>query len=559
MPSRKAPASFLIFFLFAVLFSFQALPAIFNDSLTNDEPSDIANGYSYWTKGDAVTPHNHPPLGAALQALPLLGMDLKTESALGDAIDRGHRFLFQWNRDKFGAIVLQARFVSWMLGLLVGFVLWRLTRERPVLACFTLFLWALDPAFLALSGLAKTDIAPTLLFFLAVLAFDRAQRNPSAGSFLLAGVAAGAAVNSKFYCLTLLPIFLAMEFLFLREKENLLFRTELKREMRARWIYGLGAFFTFTFFVFLPATLGEFGHHQPFHYFFAKLGEDLEFAQHPFAVFFLGQTSLESHWYYLPVALVLKEPLPFLLLVGAAIGLIVSGRSKVPVWTWIAPLVFFLALLPSLNLGVRYLLPAFPFLFLLAGEGLVWLWSNPFGKRSPFLPRGLALLLCVWQALGVLTAPGSLIAYFNELVPRDQKLHYLGDSNLDWGQDHHRLAETARKRGWRTVKLAYLGGIDPRVYGLDWRPWDNEDLKAPQPGQVYVVNAGFLQLGPVTYPSARPIAQSWIVEREPTGKAGDCWYYFEIPGASNQKAKAEPIVSVPFLEYRGYTPFYTTP
>jgi hypothetical protein len=121
------------------------------------------------------------------------------------------------------------------------------------------------------------------------------------------------------------------------------------------------------------------------------------------------------------------------------------------------------------------------------------------------------------------------------------------------------LAETAQKRGWGTVKLAYLGGIDPKVYGLDWRPWDSEDLKGPQPGQVYVINVGFLQLGPVTYPSARPIAGSWILDREPTGKAGDCWYYFEIEGKPDPKLKSAPIVSVPFLEYRGYTSFYTAP
>ena len=91
--SRKSSSLFFYLF-FTILFSIQVVPRFWWDSLTNDEPSDITNGYYYLTRGDVVTPHNHPPLAGALNALPLLFMNLKTPPFSGDVIDRGHFFLF---------------------------------------------------------------------------------------------------------------------------------------------------------------------------------------------------------------------------------------------------------------------------------------------------------------------------------------------------------------------------------------------------------------------------------------------------------------------------------
>ncbi len=555
MTSPEKPKPFFLFLFFAALFSFQVLPQLNSNSLTNDEPSDIANGYFYWTRGDVVTPHNHPPLGSALQALPLLGMGLKSLPYGGDAIDRGHFFIFQWNLGQLENITLAARMVSWLLGLGVGFLLWRNTQKKPILSAAALFFWAFDPALGALSGLAKTDIAPTFFFFLAVLAFERSQRETTPSRSLTVGVLTALAVNAKFYCLVLLPVFLVLEFLFYRQKENVFFLEERRIEIRERWIHGAGSFFVATFLVFLPATLLWPGHHQPFRYVIDKFMEDWAFAQNPFPVFFLGNSGLDSHWYYLPVAFLLKEPLPFLFFLALSAGLALRGRIQLQPWKWVPPLMFFLALLPSLNLGVRYLLPVFPFLFLIAGEGAAWAWNGSQAEQGRKALRVATLFMALWQMGSVAWNDPGMISYFNELVPRDKKIHYLADSNLDWGQDQKRLAETARQRGWPKVHLAYFGGIDPKFYGLNWQPWMESDLEGPQPGTVYVINASFLQLAPVAYPSARPIATGWITDRTPTGKVGDSWYYFEIPGKTLEKANDRMLASVPFLQYRGYTPY----
>lgn len=556
---RKAPfRPFLLLFLpFAVLFSLRTLSAVRSQALTPDEPSDVANGYYYWTRGDVLNNPNHPPLGMALQALPLLGMDLKTGTDAGDFIDRGHRFYFEWNLGQLGALTLWPRLVSWGMGLAMGLCLGWVTRSRPA-ACFgALLFWSLDPAFSALSALAKNEIAPSLFAFLAVILFRSAQRRPTVLRVLGAGLTTALAVNAKLYCLVLFPIYSVLEALFLREKGNLLRWPQVKEEIRARWIILFGCFLVVTFLVFLPATLLEPDHRQPFYYFFLKIKETFLYGKRYLPVFFLGQASLESHWYYLPVAFLWKEPLAFLLFLGLGTFLAFKGQVEIPAWTWVPVLFFNLILIPSPNLGVRYLLPIFPFLFLVAGEGLAWVWSRPFGRLSLSFSKALVGVLALWQAESVLAFPGTSLGYFNETVPVEKRIHYLADSNLDWGQDLKRVAKFADRKGWKKVHLAYLGGVDPRIYGLDWVPWDEDDLKGPRPGRTYLVNASFLQLGVLSYPSVRPIAESWLADRIPDGRIGDAWYYFEVPGRDLSNPKAKLLVSVPFLEYRGYTPFYS--
>jgi hypothetical protein len=140
-----------------------------------------------------------------------------------------------------------------------------------------------------------------------------------------------------------------------------------------------------------------------------------------------------------------------------------------------------------------------------------------------------------------LASEPNLISYFNDLVPVERKVYFLADSDLDMGQDLKRLAALGRQRGWNHIKLAQFGGaLDPSFYGLSWVPWTQKDLSGPQPGQVYVVNVTLFQTGPVFDPDLLPIARSWASTSSPTGRVGDSWLYFEIPG----KASADPSPSL---------------
>ncbi len=528
-----------LFLFFALVYSVQVLPRLGTDALTNDEPVEITNGYYYWSQGDILTPHLHPPLASALSALPLQLFHLKTSNLGGDSVDRGEAFLFQWNRDQLLSITIACRSVSWFFGLLIGALLFWITRKEPLWCAATLFFWALDPTFLALAGLAKIELIPDFFLLLAVSFFVQNSQKPGKGLAWAAGLATGLAVAAKFDGLILLPIFVLLE---------LFTRPWMGKRILERWSLGiLGACAGFVlaylpFFVLSPQRASFFPILRE------KFSENMVFARHPFPVYFLGQASLGSHWYYFPVAFFLKEPIGFLFFLSLAVIGIASKKLQMPLWQWLPVPVLGLALLPVTNLGVRYLLPLYPFLFLVAARGLEWLAQEAKGRLFLKVVLGVALL---WQAGSVILNFPHEISYFNELVLPQRKIHYLADSNLDWGQDARRLAQVAKQRHWGKVKLAYWGGIDPAVYGLDWEPFQKRDLEKPQPGWVYVINAGFYQLAPVAYPATKPIAESWIENALPSGKVGDGWYFYEIPGVRKEE-KGPWLPSAPFQQYRGY-------
>src|SRR2546423_10212339 len=86
----------------------------------------------------------------------------------------------------------------------------------------------------------------------------------------------------------------------------------------------------------------------------------------------LGMYSRFGWWYYFPVAFALKTTLPFLLLAIASLSWAiyrwVKDREAQFFWMLAPFLVYTIYVLGSrIDIGVRYYLPAYPFLFILAG------------------------------------------------------------------------------------------------------------------------------------------------------------------------------------------------
>ncbi len=551
----------LWFLLFTALFVVQILPRLWGDSLTNDEPMELTNGYFYWTHGDVVSHAHHPPFFKALEALPLLFLHLKEPTGSSDALDRAYKFCFRDNLGQLGALTFLGRLSSLLLGSGLGFLLFKMTRAEPLpVLGAALGLWAFDPTFSAFSALAIADVPLAFFFLAALLAFTRAQEGNSWKSPLAAGVLSGMAVTCKFSGLVLLPVFLVLDFSLFFSRPS---RPGLSpsangqgvsgRSFIKRWLGGLVGFGLWVFLAYLPGTLCLPDHLFPFHYFWNGFQEMAHYQGHP--VYFMGQVARTNHWAYFPTALMLKTPLPFLILLAAGFILMVSRKIRLPLWQWMPGVVFFAAMIPTQDLGVRYLLPAYPFFMIVASKAFGWLWEKTGEKQ---LWKTALAGLGIFQAASVGLNFPHAISYFNELVTPERKFFWLGDSNLDISQDLKRLAETARQKGWGKLKLAYLGGVDPSAYGLSWQPWREGDLVKPRPGEVYAVNASFFQLAPAFYPSTLSIATDWLSQEAPTGRINDTWYYFEIPG------KPEPglggyVDSVPFQQSRGYAPLDAGP
>jgi hypothetical protein len=178
--------------------------------------------------------------------------------------------------------------------------------------------------------------------------------------------------------------------------------------------------------------------------------------------------------YYL-VAMLIKMPVGTLALLALAAWLAATGRVRVAgAETWLlVPPAFLLAYLSfafDLQIGLRYLLPAFPFLFVFAGRAAAW--------RPAASPFGIAAgLLAAWAAVSSLASHPRYIPYFNELIGGQRNgYRWLTDSNVDWGQDNGYVREVYARRSPQRLWIEPGGPIAGRVaVGLSTlvlrRPW----------------------------------------------------------------------------------------
>lgn len=544
----RRPLSFYWFVLFALVFLIQVGPRLKMDSSVADEMVEITDGYYYWS-GDVISDSAHPPLPKALQALPLrwMGLQSKGKGIFTDYQRRAFNFLFVLNRDRFESAYAAARFVSLLFGLGIGGLLFLTARKgRLSFLLPVMLLWSLEPNLLAFSGVVMADIVLAFFYLLAVYSFQKLleRRGESKGSFLT-GILAGMAIASKFSGVLLIPVFLIMELLQGLKEEPQKIR-QILLPMGLRWGWGLAGSFCFIGLLYLPGTLKLPDHLSPFDYFLDGFKTMAGFSGHP--TYFMGQLSIKTHLSYFPTLFLIKSPLTFLFFGGLSVFLSLSGKIKIPAWHWIPALILFAAIAPVQNVGVREILPAYPFFILMAAAGVSWLWNQSSRGIKPIF-KVLVGALFLFQAASLALAFPRHISYFNEMIPPERKIYWLGDSNLDMGQDTKRFALFARQKGWGKVKLAYFGTADPEFYGMKWDYWTQKDLEGPQPGQVYAVNAEFLQLGPAFLPGVRAITEGWISRIPPSGKLGDTWYYFEMPGEAVQDDSPRFFSTMPFKTY----------
>jgi 4-amino-4-deoxy-L-arabinose transferase-like glycosyltransferase len=173
---------------------------------------------------------------------------------------------------------------------------------------------------------------------------------------------------------------------------------------------------------------------------------------------------------YFARALTVKVSLPSLLLLLAAVGFgLASWRQKrgpgeVARWRWlmiVPPLGYYVLMaLRAPAIGVRYVLPVLPFLFMAAGFAAARLAERRLG-RLWLIPLVLIQLLSFVVALRA-----SPIAFFNGVfcftgdVPP-----CLDDSNVDWGQALPALARfRAERYPNQALRIFYFGSSPPEAY-----------------------------------------------------------------------------------------------
>ena len=193
--------------------------------------------------------------------------------------------------------------------------------------------------------------------------------------------------------------------------------------------------------------------------------------------YLLGEVRRTGWWYFYLVALAVKTPIP--LLVAGPVGLAwlaASGWRRRESWS-LAPLAIALSILvfasavSRINIGIRHILILYPF-FALGGAYLTvraWralrrstagiAWRQPQHLRLTLAAAALFAAL-LWQLSPLWRAYPDYLPYFNETAPHPERV--LVDSDLDWGQDLHRLELRVAQLRIGHLNLAYRGSADLR-------------------------------------------------------------------------------------------------
>jgi hypothetical protein len=269
-----------------------------------------------------------------------------------------------------------------------------------------------------------------------------------------------------------------------------------------------------------------------------ELKHFFELAEEGHRAYLLGHFSQTGWWYYHPVTLALKMPLPSLIMLLLAVLLAVGRELKRREWEIIFPALVYLGItmVGSLNVGIRYLLPILPLLFVFTSR----IVSGPL--RSGWLRYGILFPLGLWVIVSGLWSYPHYLSFFN-LAAGGPRLGYLrlSDSNVDWGQDLPKLAAWLEDHGAGQIYLSYFGQADPAYYGIDYialpgwpppepdpdRP-DFHPLK-PEPG-LYAISASNL-VGVQMY---EPDAFGYFRAREPIAQVGHSILIYQVPPEEEQ-------------------------
>jgi hypothetical protein len=464
------------------------------DSQTHDEAVHLVSGYSYWKTGDFRLSPEHPPLSKLIAALPLLWLQpnftpLPEQWDRADPWPIGKSFLYA-NHISADTILMAGRAPVMLLSLVLGASLaWWVGRIAGRLAGFAaLLMFAFEPTVLAHSRYVTTDIPVTLFIWLSCISWYSYLEHGSNRLLVLTGVLTGLAFGTKFNAL-----FLPFVFLFTWGKLS-----------RRTWstiaiLLGIALLIALSIYGFktgsiaedpsLSSQLGTIGpadslrskaiHLRVPGYFFFRGIQALmrdEIGGHQ--TYFMGRLFHRGTWKYFPAAFLLKGCLAWLALLLLAGILAVTQAKRPKVRLLAVPVFVYLAFasVDSFNIGIRHLLPIYPFLCAIAAIVLF----NP--EQKAYIKAVGTILMVLFLAESA-TAYPDYLSFFNRAVGGTKNgHHYLLDSNLDWGQDLKRLKHYLSAHRIQKVCLSYFGTADPAFSGIQYEPLpllrNAEDLNA---------------------------------------------------------------------------------
>jgi hypothetical protein len=548
-----------------------------------DEPPHLASGLSYVETGIFRGNLQHPALLKELSGLSLrLGgvrwprnpetekflrgdfpPSLPPEWAIGNKIiiDNGPDRVMFWAR-------LPVLLIPCLLAAVV--YLWGRQMLGGPAALGALLLCTLDPAILGHAGFVTMDVGTAAFTALLFFALWHYIRSPTGLRLVLSGLALGAVLGAKFSTVLLVPVaavLLLAAVIWPAEAVRPLPATKGAKvgrnekcpcgsgkkykachgaptraisralnspDMSRRFGFCALAFLAMCAVAFTVVHALYFFPSDPLIYY---RGLRLVNADHvaDYQVFLAGE--FQSHFTsYFAAAYLLKEPIAGILLAG--LGVVALLRSPaIPVmgklFILLPPAVWFIGhTVLADNLGIRYLIPAFPFVHLAGGLGLATLWG-----MAARWGRWVAVGLCGWLVFAAAGVYPDHLSYFNEAACALRQPDQIGvdggtrcgplwldDSNVDWGQGFKQLKTWLdRNAKGRTIRVISLFGFPPEAYDIPTEAMSGREV-TDRPHGLSAVSAHV-----VARMHARSQVRNWLQTAQPVAIVGHALYIYDLP------------------------------
>ena len=522
---------------------------------TFDEPYHLAAGMEWLDRGQFRYEIRHPPLARVAGAMgPYFGG--VRSFGMEDMLDEGNRLLAANGAYERNLSLARLGIVPFFVAVCLVVAFWGQATFGQSAGLAAVLLLTTTPPFLGHAGFATLDMPCAAMTTMALFAWCLWLEEPSRPRSWFLGCAAALAVLAKFTAVGFLAISgLMLAVLYWFRTSDVSRGADLpspRRRLIKMLAWAAMAFFLTIWagyrFSFGPIkTEGQdpLDLHGKIQRWFASEGiahdaavwltDNLLLPAPDFwrgavgaiarnnqgqTTYFLGEVRSHGWWYYYPLIIAMKTPLPFLILtvigVGVALGRIISRAGDLRL---LGPLIAVfgivgLGMIGSIHNGVRQVLPVYPLLALTAGFGVVWLFS---WTRFQIVGAGLGVVLLSWQLAASVLAHSDYLSYFNELVG-DSPERIVVDSDLDWGQDLKRLATALERRGVTRVAICYLGTADLE---LPFFHLPNHTGLAPHTKTTGWIAISVYQLKLGDY--------AWLDEYEPVEKVGRSirLYYIE--------------------------------
>ncbi len=476
-------------FTFCVIFLALTITNLLNQNLVGDEAVYIVEGDRYIHQPYSFYHNSGSPMVLkVLTALPFSLLPLNRDygpyyKSVFTNVYTVSEFVYVQNKDWARIMIILARIPHEVIALLLGISIFIFTKRwlNIQIAWIALLLYSFNALILAHAATANLDIGVTAFCFWSLAIWYSYLESEKSPTWYLPciGVLLGLAQATKISAILLYPVFIVWFIVRHRAKKWTELLSVIAISMLSLWaiyLFQVGPILTTddtpagieSVYGSIP-IIKEYKSNitQLLYKPIFPLGAYLNNFAYQFSHSFYGHTNYidgvfkdQGIWYYIPLVFTVKNSviLIFSLFGGLAL-LFTRKRSQNPLyyylWLWIL-LVLFWSIQSKIQLGVRYVMPFYPFMLIAAAAGL-WYWSTTVVNQK--YAHVVVIILCFWYACTTLWTKTAYFTYISELYKGNNPIDLVFDSDYDWGQDVYLVrTEQKSKNLYPLYFRPYIGG-----------------------------------------------------------------------------------------------------